>query len=158
MLIQSRPQTAPQIRSGQPAPPQKPQDGGEPPKDNFEPSLGSSLVRVAKFAVPAALGVYAGLGSGWGAAVAGALAITPACAALGAIGGGLLGEQVFGTTEASTMGALLAGGLVGGAAGNAGGALAGYAGGSPAMAVGLGLLGATTGLLRAATYNPTPEG
>ena len=152
----------------QSTPPQKP--ANEAPKDGFQPGGGpggdgpnngsplkNGLIRFAKIAVPAGLGVYAGLSSGWGAAALGAFAVAPACGVIGAIVGGVAAEKVFGTSGSATAGAAIAGGIVGLAAGAITGGVIGYAGGHPAAAVGLGLLGATTGLLNAATHQPKKD-
>jgi len=146
-----------QIFSG---PPQKPsplpgralpsQPTPTPLPDGFRPApkedvgLLKSAWQVTRLAVPVAAGIYGGLAQGGFAAVAGALAATPGAAAIGALGSALIAEKILGTSESTTVGAALTGGVIGGLAGLAGGAYLGYHAASVGATVGLGLLGAVT--------------
>lgn len=147
-----------------PQPPLQPRMQGVPgdkppesPKDKILKSMSTKEIvgRVLLFAVPTAAGVYAGLGTGWPAGVAGVLAAVPTCALIGGLTGGIVGEKLFHSTEANTVGAAIVGGIGGMAGGLALGVhCAVSAGGGAWAAVGMGLLGAGTGIMKASSWHP----
>ena len=97
-------------------------------------------------AVPAAIGVYAGLSRGPAAGIAGALIATPVLTLGGVAAGAFVGETLMGKSDGEQLGAV----VLGGGAGLIGGAVGSYllasGGSSVGLAVGLGLLGGLSGV------------
>lgn len=125
---------------------------GNPPTnpDSFEvqptsrSSAGFSVVKSLKVGVPIAAGLYAGLATGRWAGVAGAVALTPALALTGVIGGAYVGERLLHQSDGHQLSSV----AIGAGAGLLTGITTGYLLGSrvshPVLAVGLALVGGAT--------------
>jgi hypothetical protein len=113
------------------------------PKSSRSARIGKAVLAAA---VPAAIGVYAGLGRGPLAGIAGAAAATPLLALTGTLAGAYVGETVMGKSDGEQLGAVVLGagaGLIGGGVGSY---LLCSGGSSTALAVGLGLIGGLSGV------------
>ncbi len=142
MVIQSRPpwSPAPRATAARPSPPDK----FEASEDDGEGLSKNQVLRFAGTVLGAGAGAYAGLANGPLAGVLGGAAVALPAAVAGSIVISAAGEKLFHTSESTTAGLAIAGGL----AGLAGGALSGYLLGSrvnsPVLAGVLGLLGAAS--------------
>jgi len=95
----------------------------------------------------ALVGVVGGLATGWMGALAAIIAVFPETAVIGGILGGVIGEKFFGTSEESTMGAILWGGVIGLVGGLAGAIYLGAYVSSPWAALTLGAIGFVGGII-----------
>lgn len=144
-MIQSTPTSsaAPRATCPRPETPATPPDTFEE-SDDGEGLSKNQVLRFAGTVLGAGAGAYAGLANGTLAGILGGAAVALPSAVAGSIVISAAGEKLFHTSESTTAGLAIAGGL----AGLAGGALTGYLLGSrlnsPVLAGVLGLLGAAS--------------
>ena len=108
---------------------------------------GTVVKALAGVALGAGIGIYSGLGAGPVAGFGGALVSALPSAFVGGITGALISEKMGQTDSSRIVGMGLWGALVGGSMGAAGGAMAASQMSGLGSAIGLGLFGATSGLL-----------
>lgn len=131
----------------------KAQPQNEPPSFSDIVQTGPSDVpeKLAKLAaaaaIPAAVGVYAGLAKGPLAGVAGAVAATPILVLGGTLAGAFVTEKLMHQSDGDQLGGVFLGGAAGALTGAVGGYLLSSSTSSPALAAGLGLAGALSGAL-----------
>lgn len=127
----------------QPAAETVPQDSVQVSKESRAGRIGKAVFAAA---VPAAVGVYAGLSRGPAAGIAGALIAAPVLTLGGVAAGAFVGETLMGKSDGEQLGAVFLGGAAGLVGGGVGSYLLASGGSSVGLAVGLGLLGGLSGL------------
>ncbi|TPW17830.1 MAG: hypothetical protein FD126_3569 [Elusimicrobia bacterium] len=105
------------------------------------------LGKVLHIGINLAAAAYAGLATGTLAGIAGVVALLPGAGILGSILVGVFAEKVLKTSGATTMGAIILGGLLGIIGAGAAGYLVGYHGASVVAAVAMMAASAVTMLL-----------
>lgn len=108
---------------------------------------GSVVKALAGVALGAGIGIYSGLNAGPVAGLGGALVSSLPSAFAGGVTGALISEKMGQTDSSRIVGIGLWGALIGGSMGAVGGAMAASQMSGLGSAIGLGLLGATSGLL-----------